>query len=281
MLINGSQTGRIDVSDRGLLYGDGLFETIAVVDGRPRLWERHMERLEEGQRRLGFPLQDPGLIEREARSLLGEGGRGVLKILLTRGVGGRGYRPPTQPRVTRILSLHAWPHQPLEWFRSGLRLRLCETPLAGNPRLAGIKHLNRLEQVLARREWSDPAVAEGLMLDLQGRVIEATQANLFVLSAGHLITPDLTACGVAGVVRGLVLELARALGLALQIRSLGQEQVLQADALFLSNSLLGACPVASLEGRTYDPDRLPLELLERVNREALGDWAVARGLARQ
>ncbi len=264
VLIDGQPAQQIPVSDRGLQYGDGLFETLAVIDAIPRQWDRHMARLSRGEAALGFPPSDTDLLRQEAEALCAGCTHGVLKILITRGSGGRGYRPPEQPQPRRILSMHPWPDYPESWCRDGIALRLCETRWSRNRRLAGIKHLNRLEQVLARQEWNDPRVVEGVMMDEQDWVISATQGNLFLLGAGSLQTPDLTHSGIAGVTRELVLEEAQTLGIPVEVAPLRLERVQQADALFVTNSLLGLCPVSRLGERSYDLERIPQALRQRV-----------------
>jgi 4-amino-4-deoxychorismate lyase len=271
LLINGRSSDQIAAVDRGLQYGDGLFETISVIQGEPRLWDLHMARLEIGEQRLGFPPENKSRLWQEVRSLVVTDTRPqVVKIILTRGVGGRGYRPPVYPQVSRIVSLHAWPAYPRHWFTRGIRLRICDIRLGRNPKLAGIKHLNRLEQVLARREWDDPEIPEGLMLDEADHVIEGTQSNLFFLKGGRLITPDLTHCGVAGVVRQLVLQLAAGIGLLPTVTRVRIEDLYRADALFITNSVLGICPIARLENSHYDIKKIPCVLSERVRKLALG-----------
>jgi 4-amino-4-deoxychorismate lyase len=141
-----------------------------------------------------------------------------------------------------------------------VRVRYCETRLGHQPLLAGLKHLNRLEQVLARAEWSDPDVAEGLMLDLDGRVVEGTQTNLFALLEGRLVTPPLNRCGVAGVVREVAIASAAAVGLEVVESVLLPEQVAAADGLFLTSSLAGIWPIRELAGRPMDPKGIPEEL---------------------
>ncbi len=264
VLINGQPADRIPVSDRGLQYGDGLFETLAVIDSRPRLWERHMARLSRGEGVLGMPGSDRRQLWLEAERLCKGCGRGVLKLIITRGSGGRGYRPPEQAQPRRILSLHAWPDYPVSWYRDGMRLRLCETRWGHNHQLAGIKHLNRLEQVLARQEWRDPEIAEGVMLDAEGRVISATQGNLFLVNEGRLQTPELRRAGIAGVMRELVIETAGDVGMPVDIEAISLERMLQADALFVTNSILGLCPVAALEGRTFAPEHIPQNLRQAL-----------------
>lgn len=264
MLLNGQPADRIPLTDRGLQYGDGLFETLAVIDGMPQFWERHMNRLARGEAVLGFTAVDKQLLRREADTLCHSRARGVLKIMLTRGSGGRGYRPPEPCEPRRILSLHDWPDYPEQWFRTGIALRVCSMHMSRNRRLAGIKHLNRLEQVLARREWDDPAIAEGLMLDERGSVISGSQSNLFLLDKGVLVTPDLTHSGIAGIMREVVIACAERIGLPLRVERIDLERVKEADAVFVTNSLLGLCPVASMEMHTYDIERIPRALRQAV-----------------
>jgi 4-amino-4-deoxychorismate lyase len=263
-LIDGIPAVVVPAADRGLQYGDGLFETIAVVDGRPCLWDRHLARLRAGCLRLAIPLPDPDLLQAEVLSLAKGQGRSVLKLTVTRGEGGRGYRPPHPARPRRILRLHPWPAHPPAWRSAGVRVRYCRTRLGHQPLLAGLKHLNRLEQVLARAEWDDPDIGEGLMLDLDGTVVEGTQTNLFVLTAGRLVTPLLDRCGVNGVVRQVVIETAWMQGLAVEEARLTPAELAQADALFLASSLAGLWPVRELDGRVLDPRGIPGELSRTV-----------------
>lgn len=252
-LINGKPGSGVDVLDRGLQYGDGLFETMAVKQGRPQLWERHMERLLGGCRRLRLPAPDASLLRTEADALCAGAARAVLKIVLTRGPGTRGYRIDPGGTGTRILMLSAAADYPVHYYRDGVAVRLCTTRLACNPALAGIKHLNRLEQVLARAEWVDADIAEGLMCDARGRVIEGIMSNLFIVRAGILATPWLGECGVAGVMQGSILEWARASGLPVQERPLTPADIKGADEAFLSNSLIGVWPVRRLDEARLRP----------------------------
>jgi len=250
VLINGlpgDAVGAMAVSplDRGLAYGDGVFRTLAVSAGKPEFWRQHMAKLAADCAALGIVAPDAALLAADAQALLRGSGQAVLKIIVTRGVGGRGYKPPDAPTPTRIVLRAPWPAYRPEMATDGVALRLCETRLGLQPRLAGVKHLNRLEQVLARGEWTDPAIAEGLMLDSDGRVIEGVMSNLFVVKDGEVTTPDLTRCGVAGITRGLLLESAR-------IADLTLSELRGADELFLTNSLIGLWPVRQFDGAAYE-----------------------------
>lgn len=223
--------------DRGLAYGDGVFETMRVHAGRVPLWSRHCERLRRGAQRLAMPLPHMRVIEAQIDELIESCEAGVLKLQVTRGSGGRGYAPPDDPTPTWMLALHPLPAMPTQ----GLRLHWCETRLAVQPRLAGIKHCNRLEQVLARVECVQAGCDEGLMRSSPGDVVCATAANLLLLRDGMWSTPPVESCGVAGVCRGWLLE--RGL---VRVAELTTRQVESADALALCNAVRGILPVASL-----------------------------------
>lgn len=274
-LVNGREQAVISIADRGLLYGDGLFETIAVRRQAPCRWSAHLARLNRGADRLHIPRIDPALLRAEADQLLAGVDHGVLRLTLTRGRGGRGYRPPATPSPTRILALYPSPSPigpMLMRGRSveGVTLRLCRARLGDNPQLAGIKHLNRLEQVLARAEWDDPGIIDGLMTDNRGCVVCGTMTNLFLVQDHGLSTPRLATCGVAGTVRELVLERAAALGIPLLERDITMAEVYAAKGLFVTNALLGLVPVARLETRRYDPGAAPAALVDQV-RQAVFD----------
>lgn len=255
-LINGNTSDQLPVTDRGLHYGDGVFETIKVQDDTLCHWREHMARLVNGCDRLRLPKPDTGLLETEARHLLqtaaGQGVAGdkrILKIMVTRGSGRRGYRLPDPCQPTRIVALYPYPDYVADLWSKGVRLTLCTTRLACNRALAGIKHLNRLEQVLARSEWDDEGIVDGIMLDQQGRVIETTMSNLFFVKNGMLLTPDLSDCGVAGVMRNQVLRLAEQLQCPVQIGHYFVEDLRSADEIFITNSVHGIWPVQQIDGQ--------------------------------
>ncbi len=268
-LINGVPGESISVRDRGFQYGDGLFETLAVANGVPLLWDRHMQRLSRGAARLGFGAPEVHLLRRESEQLCRGAARGVLKIIVTRGPSGRGYAPDPGVSPTRAVSLSAWPDYPALHRTHGVTAQFCRTMLSRNRATAGIKHLNRLEQVLARAEL-EANCAEGLMSDESGQVIEGVMTNLFIVSQGVLLTPDLTHGGVEGVMRGLVLERAAAMAIETRTTEIRANDILQADEVFLTNSLIGLWPVRQIESKAYPAGRVT----QRI-REAIGDAIVA------
>lgn len=243
--VNGIADAGVSPLDRGLYYGDGLFETVLLVDGQALLWERHMARLVAGCERLRLPVPDAALLRQEAAAVAAGLPRAVVRITWTRGIGERGYAPPPSPHATCIVNAGAAPQVPVDWTTAGIRVRFCTTRLAWQPALAGLKHLNRLEQVLARAEWNDADIGEGLLCDADDQVIGATAANLFAVLDGRLATPAVDRCGVAGVARAELL--ARRDDIV--VRGIGKEELMRADEIFLCNSVRGIVPVCALVGR--------------------------------
>jgi 4-amino-4-deoxychorismate lyase len=249
--VDGQPADILPLTDRGLHYGDGLFETLAVKQGRVVRIDMHLERLREGCVRLGMPAPDQLLLRRELEAAAQGQQRAVLKLLVTRGTGGRGYRPPVDPQTTRVLLRYPWPDYPAAWSDEGIALRICHARLGRNPALAGLKHLNRLEQVLARAEWNE-GPQEGLMLDTEGQVIEGTMTNVFASPASsRLVTPDLDQAGVAGVMRRHILEQAQQAGIGVEIRALSLAELLDQQEIFMCNSIAGVWPVNRIETRRY------------------------------
>jgi len=246
ILVNGECREHIEVSDRGFQYGDGLFETIAVINGKPVYLDRHLERLHAGCRRLYIPFPGHELLTFEAKKLSQQSSNAVLKLILTRGSGGRGYRQPDVIQTTRVLSTHPFPDYPDHYIEQGILARFCDIRLGLNPALAGLKHLNRLEQVLARAEWTDPEIQEGIVLDMNEHVIEGTMTNLFYVKKGDLYTPSLSLSGVAGIVRGIIIALSPDLGISVVEHVFTKNELLSADEIFVCNSIIGIWPVKQI-----------------------------------
>lgn len=255
ILVNGAAADSVAVTDRGLAYGDGVFRTLPVKQGNPQCWQWHYRKLAHDCAALALPCPGEEVLAAELARVSRQQGDCVVKIIVTRGSGERGYAPPASPRPTRIVMASALPRYPEEFARFGIKLHLCRTRLAAQPRLAGIKHLNRLENVLARAEWNDTGVPEGLMLDEEENAIGGTMTNLFIVEGEALVTPDLSRCGVAGVTRERVLAAAARQGVACAIEKLKLERVLAAREVLLVNSVIGAWPVKELAGRSWRPGR--------------------------
>ena len=257
----------IDPGNRGLAYGDGLFETMRLHRGALPLWPRHLARLRAGALRLGIELPDIDFIEARIAELATGHDAGAVKLLLNRGDGGRGYAPPADVDPVWVLSGHPLP----AGIRGGLRLHWCQTRLASQPALAGIKHCNRLEQVLARAEAERAGCDEGLMRDATGNAISATSANLLVLRGGRWLTPPVEDCGVAGVLRGWLLEQG-----LVDVSTLAPAEVETAEALALCNAVRGILPVASLAARAWAPSAA-IETMRDSLAQAYPEFAQEQG----
>lgn len=250
-LINGEPAGGLPAQDRGCMYGDGVFRTVRVADGQPRWWRAQLARLRRDADRLGISCPGDEAWEEDLRKLVGAGGLAVLKLVLTRGSGQRGYLPPKPVQTHRVAMLAPFPEQIERVAAGGAVLRVCALRLGEQPRLAGIKHLNRLENVLARMEWDTPDIHEGLLLDAAGRVVGGVSSNLFIFHAGELLTPRLDRCGVAGMARERVMGVAGRLGLMVRETDIRLDDVLDAREVLLTNSLIRIWPVARLEDRVW------------------------------
>ena len=248
VLINGEYAETVSVFDRGLQYGDGLFETMAVRNGKIHLWDAHWERLTLGCEKLSINLPNKEIFDNEIALLTknkdDNQDQYIVKLIVTRGIGERGYRYAEKQNITRILACYPWPNYP-DYFQSkGVAVRYCETILSKNSKLAGLKHLNRLEQVLARNEWDSDKFQEGLMLTDDGHVVDGTMSNVFAIKDNIIFTPELSLCGVTGVMRKTVIQIAKKLGLPVYEKKFTKSELEQADELFLTNSLFGIWPVS-------------------------------------
>ena len=244
---NGQPIDSISVNDRSVQYGDGLFETIAIRGGEPRFWPLHMARLQLGCEKLGIEPPSIAAIKDDVdvaiRSFERAADFGTLKIIVSAGSGPRGYgrRPDTCPTI-RVGIFSARP-LPVDHYQNGVEVRICAIRLATQPHLAGIKSLNRLEQVLGRSEWDDDSVFEGLMLDADDRLICGTMSNVFIVTQNTLMTPAITRCGVSGIMRQQVMHLFDDAGVPCDVRDLDTDELDAADEVFLTNSQFGILPV--------------------------------------
>lgn len=266
ILVNGEPQESVDARDRGLAYGDGVFRTLRTRGGQPLWWRDHYAKLADDCAALMLACPDEADLHAET-CLTAEAGEGVVKIIVTRGDGARGYALPAGQVPTRIVSSAPLPaHAHAD---GDVAARWCTLQLSRQPRLAGVKHLNRLENVLARAEWEDPAIFEGLLCDDSGAVIGGVMSNLVIARNGELVTPDLSTCGVAGVARGRLLRAADRLGIRAHVGRLSRADILAADEVMICNSVFGVRRVARLEDTSWAPagwtDILKTALYEEVD----------------
>lgn len=259
-LINGKPEGCLTPLDRGLAYGDGVFRTLQLRHGAAVSWGRHYRKLSDDCNALGIVCPAEDLLLADIERLCDGQDEGTIKIIVTRGEGARGYAVPALAQPNRIVSLADLPSYPEKNFSEGVSLHLCRLRLAPQPRLAGIKHLNRLENVLARMEWRDPAISDGLLLDQAGNVVECTMSNIFMRHGDRLTTPALEQCGVSGVTRERLLEAAPQLGYACAVTTVDLDTLLSADELVICNSLIGVWQVRQLDEHRWPAGALAEQL---------------------
>lgn len=249
--VNGRVNGAVSVTDRGLAYGDGLFETMRLARGVIPYWPWHWNRLKSGAKKLHIELPEAD-IERYLQHLLELAGdhnidRGVLKLTATRGESGRGYQPQPGHPATIIIQLLPAPRYPENYYRTGVDVSICQYKLPRNRFLAGIKHLNKLDYAIASLEWQGSDFQEALLFDTENCLVEACSRNVFLVKDGKLQTPAIQYAGVAGVMRQIILEeLAPSLQLATLETELSLADLLNADEVFLCNSVTGIWPVQSI-----------------------------------
>jgi 4-amino-4-deoxychorismate lyase len=261
---DGVAATHVPADDRGLQYGDGLFETLLIRNGAPRFLEAHIARLASGCGRLGI---DPGLATLRAclsRAVASAPALAILKVVVTRGSAARrGYAPPVVHSPRRIVSL--WPAADTGALGAGVTLGIARTCASTNPSLAGLKHLNRLDNVLAAAEIAGDDF-DAVMFDAAGTVVSGTACNVFVARAGRIFTPPLDTAGVAGVMRGIVLREATALDLTVEARVLTSADLAAADEMFVTNARIGVVPVLRVGEHSFRMSDLAQKLRAHIEK---------------
>lgn len=272
-LVNGSLAETLALADRSIQFGDGVFRTIKCRSGKLAFWARHYRKLCADCAVLGIPSPAESVLLNDIRLLLTQTGwpDAVFKIIVTRGESARGYAMPAGICPNRIVQIAPLAAYPETLYQEGAQIRLCKMRATWQPALAGVKHLNRLENVMARREWAAPAILEGLLLDRDGGVLEGVMSNVLALQGGELVTPLLESGGVAGVMREVVLGSAQRLGWPVAERALLLDQFLASERVWLCNSLLGLMPVARM-GLQCWPVETSSSLAQEVARMEQEEW---------
>ena len=268
-LINGIAAEYLAADDRSIQFGDGLFETMLVRDGRVIQLAEHLDRLFVSAQRLSMSMPQRPVFIDDIEKLIDEAGSacGVIKLIVTRGRSSRGYQYDRQAGSNRLVRFSAIQRQYSSIISAELLrgdLCFCNTPASVNTALAGIKHLNRLDNVLARNEFAADRYIDGLMSDVDGHIIEGSMSNLFAIRDRVLYTPDLGRAGVDGVMRNTVLELAGQAGIEYSVCTLTRPELEQMDCLFITNSLIGMKVVDNLEDTHYSDFSLCEQLFEQL-----------------
>ncbi|GHA60319.1 aminodeoxychorismate lyase [Photobacterium aphoticum] len=271
ILINGVNASSVAVTDRAMQYGDGCFTTMLVEQGMIRLWPFHLARLQTALERLAIAAPDwPALtdtVHQLAADLCATSAapkKAGIKILISRGSGGRGYSPTGCSDTQVVISTFAWPIHYTQWQQNGIALGVCQQQLAKAPMLAGLKHLNRLEQVMLKREVEAQGWLDALVCDVDGQVIETVASNLFWRQGDQVFTPELTMSGVEGVMRRHVIELLEAMGYHTRLVNAPIASVLAADEVFITNALMALVPINEIHGVTFTERHMLSELNKRL-----------------
>ena len=258
-LVNGELGEQVSAADRGLHYGDGVFETIAVIEGQPRFWQGHMDRLAAGCERLGLPVTPQAMLLREVQTVSAGSTNCMVKILLTRGASNIGFKPIAVSEPSRVVCSFPWPQVEGNPAILGVDARICDLRLGIQPELAGINHLNRLEQVRARAEWDDSRIHEGILMDREDHVVSAIRSNIFLVLGGRILTPRLDRCGIRGVMRAAILAAFRE---RCEQRRIGIDMLPEADEVFICNALHGVYPLKRIDHWEYEVGNVTREVQE-------------------
>lgn len=253
---HGIRIDSVPVDDRAAQYGDGVFETIAVRDAAPRFWELHVRRLALDCEKVGLVMPPPSILLRDLENALARTtvntGFCIAKLVISCGGSERGYQRAAGVPANSRIGIFADTPLPEDDYAAGVAVHLCDTIVASQPRLAGVKSLNRLDQVLARCEWSQPGIFDGLMCDDDGNLVCGTRTNLFIVRENHIETPQLDRCGVAGIMRRCIINLLGENNINVTEMVIGCEEIASFDELFLCNSQVGVVPVRRCGDYTWE-----------------------------
>lgn len=262
--INGVGTDQLSILDRGFQYGDGVFETIAYENGQLQFWDDHVERLQAGARTLGITPAPESILLDDIKNIVKNNKEAqIVKIMLTAGCGERGYKRSGVGDSNRMVIVYKWNNH--SETRPDAKLRFCSHTISENPSLSGLKHLNRLDSVLARNEWNNE-YDEGLMQNHAGHVIEGTMSNIFAIKGEVLYTPELGNCGVEGIIRKHVLLIAKDLNMSIQVINIKNNDLLAMDELFITNSIIGIWPVSTLETKIFNNNVKTMAFIEKFEK---------------
>ena len=275
-LINSEFEDKISVFDRGLAYGDGFFETTAwkfmekKKECRVEFWGRHIKRIKKTCKFLKIKLSDFRQLEKDKEKILSKAydhgiTEGVLKIIITRGEGGRGYKYEKNMKPNIIFIVSNRPDYPKDFYSKGVKIRFSKNPISSNNVLSGFKHLNRLDSVLARSEWEDKNIFDSIFINKNNNIIEGTMSNLFLLKENILYTPSINFCGISGIMREVVIDKCNDLFERIKICELSKEFFLDANSVFLTNSLIKILPVKQVESKKFRIDKKVFNIIKKFN----------------
>lgn len=244
-LVNGIQQTQIEIENRGLAYGDGLFTTAKIIDGRVQYLSSHVQRLLSGCKKLALFAPNKAALAEQLSQVAKQYNLAVLKVIITASSGGRGYARAIEPKNDIIIMVHDYPEHYDELAIEGITLGDSKQKIGINPMLCGLKHLNRLEQVLLRQELINMQEDDLVVTSINDEVIEATSANLFFWLNDTLCTPDITNSGVNGIMRQTILKHYP----DTLIKKVSLAELANASAMFICNCVMGIMPVKNYKGK--------------------------------
>ena len=264
--INGKLTNKINIKDRAVQYGDGVFETIAVKENLLEFWKEHYHRLNKGCKILKIRCPSELFLRNEIFKFLEKikKKKFVLKIIISRGEGGRGYNPPKKANPTRIMGVYDWPNYPEKNLEKGIIMGVCKTRISTQPYLSKIKHLNRLEQIIARSEWQKKSISESLMLDFNDYVIEGTTSNVFGVKKNIFYTPLVKLSGIEGIIRNVILKILKKKKERYKEKNIKLKELLNFDEIFICNSIFGIWPVKQILNKKFLIGKKTKELINHL-----------------
>ncbi|MGI2101160.1 aminodeoxychorismate lyase [Shewanella oncorhynchi] len=263
--VNGASQASVDPSDRGLAYGDGLFATMRTDAEGIMFFEAHQARLTAGAARLGFQWQMSEALQQQLNTLAIEYPHHCIKLIVSRGAGGRGYTPPETVNSTEIVSVHTIPGHYAQWQQQGISLKTSSVRLGLQPLLAGMKHLNRLEQVLIKSHSLPQGFDDWLVKDIEENVIESSMANVFFIKDNRIITPSLALCGVAGVMREQIMLALLEQNMNIECLPVGAERLIEFDSAFITNSVLGIVDVLAIDSLKFTRAPITAQLRQTLS----------------
>ena len=259
-LINGSNASGLDPFDRGLAYGDGVFRTFKVIDGKPLHWDYHFQTLSYDCEKLGIKLPNEALLLDDIKVLfIRTSGTFVAKWIITRGSSNRGYTIPKDIKPNRILLKNKFTPLLESLYLKGVNLEFSAKKTSSVLQLGATKHLNRLENVLAKQAVTSPSF-DAIMLDEKDHVNECTSHNILALFGKQIHMPKHNHAGVSGVSRQIVMDHAQSLGYATIESNISKEQLLKANEIVIINSVNGALPVKQIKNKKWNSLNLAYEL---------------------
>lgn len=247
VIVNGENNNQVSLSDRSVQFGDGCFTTLVVTDGIPEFWSAHKQRLKQGCDRLGIQFTAWQSLEMSVHQLAQQHTSAVIKIIISRGVGGRGYGTDNTVEPSYFVSQHGFPSHYDKWQEQGISVSLSPIYLAKQPLLAGIKHLNRLEQVLIKQQLQATTFDDLIVCDSDQNIVESSAANLFWRIGQEWCTPDLSYSGVDGVMRNLVMRYFEQQSISVKLVRIGLEAILNAEQVFICNSVMKVISVKNFQ----------------------------------